>query len=156
VELWFRIFGTNDVEPNPAALLDPFRQLEFGDEITAKLSRDDEGWFRAEFAIIGEDMPLIIDRYLAKEEGIRAELNTWAAWLETVEQNPSRDRLMQHLISTTQVFTLHGPSEADSLLPMEYLCLEVCQFLARQTAGVYQVDKQGFYSPDGTLLVEES
>jgi hypothetical protein len=156
VEQWFRVFGTNDVEPKAAALLEQIRRLEFGSEVSGKFSRDDEGWFRAELAIHGADSLLIVERYLTKEEGIRAELNTWAAWLETVDQNPNHGWLMQHLISTTQLFTIHGPIDADSVLPTESLCLELCRFLARETAGVYQVDKHGFYSPDGTLLVEET
>jgi hypothetical protein len=144
------------MEPNPAALLDHLRRRELDYEVIAKFSRDDEGWFRAELAIGDANLPLILERYLSKEDGIRAELNSWAAWLETVEQNPNHGWLMQHVISTTQLFTLRGPTDADSVQPTESLCLELCRFLARETAGVYQVDNHGFYGADGTLLVKES
>ena len=40
------------------------------------------------------------------EEGIRAELNTWAAWLETAGHNPNHSWLMGHMIQTRQIFTL--------------------------------------------------
>jgi hypothetical protein len=143
--VWFRVFGTNDVQPEPAKLLEHIR--ERGYEVLGKFSADDEGWFRAELEITGTAVPLIIERYLAKESGIRGELNTWAAWVESAEHNPNQNGLMQHLISTTQLFTLHGPV---------HLCLELCKFLARVTGGIYQVDEHGLYSPDGTLLLEEA
>ncbi len=93
--------------------------------------------------------PLIPEasRYLSTEEGIRAELNTWAAWVESTGDGPIQQRLMQHLISTRQIFVLHdAPPE---------LAIPVCQHLARVTEGVYQVDGQGFFDADGRLLVAE-
>ena len=32
---------------------------------------------------------------------------------------------------------------------------DVCRFLARATDGIYQIDGQGFFAADGTLLVTE-
>jgi hypothetical protein len=154
--VWFRVFGTNDVLPEPAALLEFIRGLEFGYEVVGKFTGDDRGWFRAELEIAYAEIPLIIERYLEEEEGIRAELNTWAAWIETAENNQNRGWLMQHLISTTQIWTLNGPTDADSVLSTEYLCLMLCKYLARETAGVYQVDNHGFCRSDGTLLVKEA
>jgi len=165
VDDWFRVFGTKEAQPEPAALLEFIRGLELGYDVIGKFTADDDGWFRAELEITSTAIPasksayaaipLILERYLAKEEGIRAELNTWAAWLETFEQQPNHGWLMQHVISTRQLFTFLGPTNEDGVLPMEDLCLGLCQFLARETAGVYQVDNHGFYSPDGTLLLEE-
>ena len=152
---WLRVFGTNDVQPQPAALLEHIRGLEFGYEVQGKFTGDDDGWFRAELAIAHCELPLRLERYLATEEGIRAELNAWAAWLETVENNPHQGWLMQHLIRTTQVFTLECPRDEDSVLPVAFLGFEVCQWLARETAGVCQLDDHGFFDANGTLLVPE-
>jgi hypothetical protein len=150
--MWFRVFGTNHVQPEPASLLEHVR-LETGYDIEAKFSADEAGWFKAELEVDHGMMQLVIDRYLAEEEGIRAELNAWAAWLETMEHNRNHGMLMQHMIRTTQVFTF--PKDADSILPNGLLYLEICRFLADTTEGVYQVDGDGFYSADHALLLAE-
>jgi hypothetical protein len=152
----FRIFGTNHVQPEPAALLEFVRGLEFGYEAQGRFSTDESGWFRAELKVEEGTAPLIIDRYLAREDDIRAELNAWAAWLETAEYNPNHGWLMQHIIRTTQLFTLGGAMDADSVLPVERVYLELCRYLAAVTEGVYQVDGHGFYSADSVLLLNEA
>jgi hypothetical protein len=99
--------------------------------------------------------PVHLERYLATEEGIRADLNSWAAWLETADYSPNHGPLMQHVISTRQLFTLRRPIDhADEVL-VEKLCLGVCRFLSGITDGVYQVDDEGFFAADGTLLLQE-
>jgi hypothetical protein len=160
--MWFRIFGTNQVQPEPAAFLEHIRR-ETGYDIEGKFSADEQGWFRAELDMDHGMLLLTIDHYLAEEKGIRAELNTWAAWLETMEHDPNHGMLMQHMIRTSQVFTFQGPTEAESVLPgTQCLYLEICGFLARVTEGVYQADGDGlfgsgdgFYSADGALLLKE-
>ena len=52
--------------------------------------------------------------YLATEEGICAELNTWAAWVEATVGGPVQEGLMLHLISTRQLFVMRDP-------PAEYV-----------------------------------
>jgi hypothetical protein len=90
-----------------------------------------------------------LERYLAEEEGIRAELNSWAAWLETHENAPEHTHLMERMIQTAQLLTLHGGEGP------EQICIDLCRFLAGATAGVYQIDERGFFAADGTLLVVE-
>ncbi len=154
---WFRVFGTNDVQPAPAALLEQLHCL--GIEATGKFRGDDLGWFQADLVFDADSPPLRLERYLAKEDKIRAELNTWAAWLESAEGNANYLRLMEHVIGTQQLFTLHQPiEEADEISDdpqVEELCVGLCRFLAREIDGVYQVDHQGFFAADGTLLVPE-
>ncbi len=150
---WYRVFGTNEVQPEPARLLEEAAAL--GAVVRARFHGDDLGWFRAELTVGDDAVPLPLERFLGSEEGIRAELNTWAAWLEETGPTPEAARLMQHMISTTQVFTL-GPLDPDADAEVEPLCVSLCRFLARETAGVYQVDGQGFFAADGTLLVAET
>src|SRR5688500_2724639 len=106
---WFRVFGANDAAVEPAALLEHLHGQ--GLKVAGRFRGDEQGWFRAEFAFADDAPPVLLERYLAKEEGIRAELNTWAAWLETAEESPHYVALMQHVIGTTQLFTLHQPDE---------------------------------------------
>ncbi len=147
---WYRVFAATASEPAPAALLEQLQSL--GLNASARFRGDDLGWFRAELLSEGAETPLHLERYLAGEEDIRAELNSWAAWLETQENNPHHGPLMERMISAAQVFTLHE-EEADA--DNETLGLAVCRFLARVTDGVYQVDGRGFFAADGNLLVPE-
>src|SRR5262249_50891904 len=71
---WFRIFGTNDVQPEPAALLEYLHGL--GMEVEGHFHGDEKGWFQADLIVPDGRAVLKLERFLAKEEGIRAELNT--------------------------------------------------------------------------------
>jgi hypothetical protein len=153
MSLWYRVFGTSEVQPEPAALLAAVHAL--GIEVGGKFSTDDQGWLRAELALSADATPVYIERYLSTEEGIRADLNTWAAWLEAADYSPNHGPLMQHMISTRQLFTLRRPIDHPNEVLVEQLCVGVCQFLARATAGVYQADDEGFFAADGTLLLQE-
>jgi hypothetical protein len=151
--MWYRVFGTNPTEPAPAALLEHLQRTWAG--VTGKFSGDEQGWFRGELISPAGDISLELERYLASEEGIRAELNSWAAWIETQEGNPHQGLLMQHMISTTQLFTLKPVGNQVGLGRAQKQCEAICRFLARETEGVYQVDGEGFFAPDGALLVKE-
>jgi hypothetical protein len=150
---WYRVFGINEAQPEPAALLEHLHLL--GLETAGHFHGDDQGWFRAELVLDEDTEPILLERFWSKEDDLRAELNTWAAWLETVADNPHHGRLMEHVIRTTQLFTLDRPIDSADDSHVEQLCLEICRFLARQTDGVYQIDHQGFFALDGTLLVRE-
>jgi hypothetical protein len=146
--MWFRVFGISDTEPAPAAILEHLHGLGF--LVSGKFSGDDQGWFRAELADqIGRSQAL--ERFLASEEGIRAELNNWAAWIETTGEEAVQGRLMQHMINTRQLFTMQ-PGNKEG---MEQQCLALCRFLAQATEGVYQVDERGFFDAEGMLLLPE-
>ena len=93
--------------------------------------------------------PLVLECFHADEEGIRAELNSWAAFLETCD-GPHHIPLMERTIRTKQLFTLHDPTDE-----AQHICVTLCQHLATLTAGFYQIDDIGFFDADGTLLVEE-
>ena len=99
---------------------------------------------------LSADAPLVLECFHADEEGIRAELNSWAAFLETCD-GPHHVRLMEKAIQTRQLFTLHDPTEAG----LDLACTTLCRHLATVTAGFYQIDGLGFFAADGTLLVEE-
>jgi hypothetical protein len=155
---WFRVFGASDKAVEPAALLEHLQANGFA--VTGRFRGDDLGWFAAELLIADDTAVILLERYLAREEGIRPELNSWAAWLETHEGNPHHERLMQQVIATTQLFTLHQPIENvedhETDDDMETLCLTCCRYLAAATDGVYQADHRGFFNAEGTLLVPET
>jgi hypothetical protein len=151
---WYRVFGTNDAGVEPAALLSAASRSA-GMQVTGRFRGDDLGWFEAELGLGGTRLEL--QRFLAGEDDLRDELNSWAAWLETAEDSPDSGRLMRLMIATTQLFTLRrmdrAADEYENLV--EALCVGLSQFLAGATAGVYQVDGKGFFDAEGMLLVAE-
>jgi hypothetical protein len=140
---WYRVFGAHDTEPSPAELEAFLRSI--GRDVETHFQGDDQGWFRAQLLVDGT--ATFLERYLSVEEGIRAELNTWAAWVETTGDGPEQAGLMQRLIGTRQLIVCRDPAEAYAEV--------LFGFLARVTGGVYQVDGQGFFAADGTLLLPE-
>jgi hypothetical protein len=152
-ERWYRVFGGNETAPAPAALLENLHSLGF--DVTGRIHGDGQGWFRAELEL-REGLTLTLERYLATADDIRAELNSWAAWVESVADGPDAVKLMQRLIAARQVFTLRRPPEDAAPTPVEEVCVSLCRFLAAVTAGAYQVDGQGFFSADGTQVIRDA
>lgn len=150
---WFRAFGAGADELEPKALLVQLKNCGFTG--AARFHFDEQGWFRADLDL-GEKMPALrLDRYLVSKEDIRSELNTWAAWLETVEENPNQTRLMELMVSAQQMLTCCIPAQGADAATLHDLCVALFRILAERTAGVYQVDREGFFAADGTLLVTE-
>lgn len=146
--MWYRIFGSSSAMPAPECI------MEFLDaqnvSVSSEFATDESGWYQADFLTDGA--ALLLERYLADEQGIRAELNSWAAWLETRENAPEHARLMENMIQTKQLFTLQCDETSAGA---ERLCVALCRFLAETTAGVYQIDGRGFFDANGALLVVE-
>ena len=148
--MWYRIFGSNDSEPSPASVLEHLSGL--GAAVAGQFHGTDGDWFGAELLVAGK-VPLGLERFLASEEGIRAELNSWAAWLETCAPEAEQAHLMERMIQVRQLLTLQRPDDAEEA---GSVCEALCQFLARATEGTYQIDGRGLFAADGTLLAEES
>jgi hypothetical protein len=157
METWYRIFGRNDAPVDSPALMEWLRARE--PEAVGRFRGDELGWFEVRLQIPSPAEPLVVERFLTKEDEIRGELNTWAAWLESGGETEVRVGLMQHVIGTKQLFTIHpvldDEQEPDDDNHVQTLCLNMSRFLAQCTEGVYQVDGQGFFAADGRLLVAE-
>lgn len=146
--MWYRIFAATSDMLAPAAIQE-FLNCRYA-SVSASFVADDSGWYQADLLVDG--LYLQLERYLADEPGIRAELNSWAAWLETRENDTEHVRLMERMIQTAQLFTLQGKEESPQA---DSVCVALCRFLAETTAGVYQIDERGFFAAGGTLLVAE-
>jgi hypothetical protein len=143
--MWYRVFGASAVEPSPDAILDFLNRIQ---EMHCRFHGDDRGWFHADLA--AEDISLSLDRYTVDEEGVRAQLNTWAAFVESRADGGELTRLMERLIQSQQLFVLHRPAAAGSLL-----CVWLSAQLAQWTDGVYQIDGKGFFDRDGNFLLPD-
>ncbi|HEY7425402.1 MAG TPA: hypothetical protein VH682_14320 [Gemmataceae bacterium] len=146
--VWYRVFGASSEMPASAAILDFLAGRSAS--VSGAFATDTSGWYQADLLVDGAALQL--ERYLAEEEGIRAELNSWAAWLETREDALEHVLLMERMIQTAQLFTLRSSQESTRI---EQVGIALCRFLAVATAGVYQIDERGLFAADGTLLVAE-
>jgi hypothetical protein len=150
--LWYRVFGSTDAEVTPDSIRSHLAGR--GVVIGSQFASDDAGWIRAEIRF-AQTTPLHLERFQVGEPGIRGELNTWAAFLETCDYDPIHVSLMERVIQTKQLFTLRRPVDhADEVL-VEGLCVGLCCFLASATEGLWQSDDEGFFAADGTLLLKE-
>lgn len=148
----YRVFGTNESAVEPAAILQHLQNQGYA--LTGQFRGDGQGWFRVELGYPDADARIEIERYLSSEEGVRAHLNTWAAWLE--DACPDETRWLQHMISTTQIFTIESFAHAVDEPLVREACVVLCRFFAHETAGIYQVDGEGFFTADGKLIVAEN
>jgi hypothetical protein len=148
---WYRIFASRDGAPELAGIEACLAGPGAGAQLSC--SADASGWYRVD-VVLGSTS-LVLERFLAEEEGIRGELNTWAAWLETCEDSPQHAALMEHTIQARQLFTLCRPSDGADEPLIERVCEMLAQHLAQASEGFYQVDDLGFFAADGTALVRE-
>ncbi|MDB5307552.1 MAG: hypothetical protein JWO38_1754 [Gemmataceae bacterium] len=151
--MWYRIFGRSPDNVPPAALAEHLHAA--GLPVEPHFKGDDLGWTVGELRLPGLNTPVLLDRFLAREDDIRDDLNAYAALLETCDYSPNHAQLMEHVALTHQLVTLRKPVDAVDEVALEKLLLEVCRFLAARTAGVYQIDGRGWFAADGTLLLQE-
>src|SRR3954468_6148693 len=102
--MWLPVFGTSDATPDPDGLLAHLRSLNL--PVTGHFRGDDLGWFACELRLPGGGTPVYLERYSTAADGLRDDLNTWAAWLETQDHDPNHLSLMQRVIATRQMVTV--------------------------------------------------
>src|SRR5947209_19934882 len=107
--IWYRVFGGSDKIPEPQALLAHLRQQ--GLAVEGEFEGAGPDWTRGELTL--EPVTLVLERFHAGDEGVRAELNTWAALLEGQEDNPHHVALMERTIQSRQLVTLCRPEDND-------------------------------------------
>ena len=151
--MWHRAFCRDDQLVSAGALVEHLHTI--GLPVVPHFRGDDLGWTAGELVLPGGGTSVQLGRYLTKEDDLRDELNAFAAELETLSFNPNHTRLMTHVIQTRQLITLRRPLDHADEMTLERVCVETMRFFAAHADGVYQIDTQGWFAADGTLLVEE-
>lgn len=150
--MWYRVFGASEVEPAPAALAGHLHAL--GLAVEPHFKGDDLGWTEGELRLpVGS--PVLLARYLTKEDDLRDDLNAHAAELETMDYSPNSGPLMARVIQTKQLVTLRKPVDAADEVLLDKVLEAATKFLAAATDGVYQIDGRGWFAATGDLLVQE-
>jgi hypothetical protein len=150
--VWLRVFGRSDAAPSPAKFVEHLAKA--GLAIVPHFKGDDLGWTSGEL-MIPRGSPVMLNRYLTVEDDLRDDLNAFAAELETLNHEPNHQVLMERVIQTKQMIVLRKPADAPDEVFLENLLTTSCRWLAAATDGVYQVDNDGWYAPDGTQLLKE-
>jgi hypothetical protein len=151
-EVWYRVFCRSDNSPSPSSLLEHLHSSKL--PVAGRFKGDDLGWTSAELSL-GCASPVYVERFLAGEDNLRNDLNSWAAFLETCDYSPNHQMLMERVIQSQQMITLRKPIDHADEISVDRLCLALCSFLAQQADGVYQIDNDGWYDAAGALLLQE-
>jgi hypothetical protein len=150
--MWYRVFSLNESEPSPAVLAEYLHAL--GLAVQPHFKGDDLGWTEGELRL-PTGSPVLLSRFLTKEDDLRDDLNAHAAELETMTDSPNSAPLMQRVIQTKQLITLRKPVDVADEVLVDRVLDEAVRFLAGSTDGVYQIDGRGWFAANGELLVQE-
>jgi hypothetical protein len=150
--MWYRIFCRSDIPLLPSSLLEHLHAAAL--PVAGHFKVDDLGWTGAELSL-GTASPVYVERFLAKEDNLHNDLNSWAGFLETCDYSPNHTLLMERVIQTQQLITLRKPIDHADEVSVDRLCLTICSFLAEKADGIYQIDEDGWYDAAGTLLLKE-
>src|SRR5438552_3573533 len=99
---WYRVFGADPAEPKPSELSAFLKGL--CGQVEGHFRGDEFGWTSG--CVQLGDTLVFAERYLVSEDGIRADLNSWAAWVESVGETHEQVRLMGRLIGSQQLIVL--------------------------------------------------
>ena len=149
--MWLRVFLPTRVAMPPAALAEHLHAG--GIPVVPHFKGDEHGWTTGELHLPRGGTPLLLARYLTKEDDLRDDLNAFAAELETMTHSRHAVALMERVIQAQQLVTIRKPIDH----PDESLLERACESLVRVLAvgGFYQIDRRGWFAANGELLVEE-
>ena len=150
--MWQRVFGRSDNGLTPARIAEGL--AEAGHVCVPHFKGDDLGWTSGElhFAL---GSPILLARYLTKPDDLRADLNAFAAELETMTYSPNAAGLMERVIQTQQMVTLRKPFDHADEVELEAVCEFLMRSLTTASDGLYQIDGRGWFTATGELLVQE-
>ncbi|MEZ6141347.1 MAG: hypothetical protein R3B84_12320 [Zavarzinella sp.] len=150
--MWYRIFGLSEIEPDPTEMLHHLHQNHL--LVEGHFKGDDLGWTQVSLQL-GHGTPLTVDRFLTTQDDLRQDLNSWAAWLETLDYSHNSLPLMERLIQTQQLITARFPIDYPDEIQMTRLCHLLSMWLAEQTNGVLYIEGDGWYNQNNELLIKE-
>ena len=150
--MWYRVFCRSEVAPSPAELLAALQADN--PNIRGRFRGDDLGWTAATIEL-GPSTPVLVERYLTDADELRDDLNSWAAYLETLDYSPNNGRLMEHVFQSRQMVAIRRPLDHPNEIEAERVCLTVARLMAFSAEGIYQAEGDGWYDGSGELLLKE-
>ena len=150
--MWQRVFGRSDSGLTPAQIAEGLASA--GIACVPHFKGDDLGWTSGELRF-ATGSPILLARDLTKPDDLRADLNAFAAELETMTYSANAPALMERVIQTQQMVTLRKPFDHGDEVKLDGACEYLMRALAAASDGVYQVDGKGWFTADGELLMQE-
>ncbi len=150
--MWQRVFGRSDSGLTPAQIAEGLATA--GHACVPHFKGDALGWTSGELHF-PTGSPILLARYLTKPDDLRADLNAFAAELETMTYSPNAPDLMERVIQTRQMVTLRKPFDHSDESKLDAICEFLVRSLAIASDGVYQIDGKGWFTATGELLVQE-
>lgn len=151
--MWYRAFCRSAAELSPLALAEQLHTDKL--PVEPHFSGDDLGWTEGRLVLPGGGSPVAVSRYLIAEDGLRRELNAFAAEIEAMTFYSGRHELMEWVIQTQQLIALRRPLDHADEATLDRLCLVVVGTTASACDGVVQIDGRGWFDATGKLLVAE-
>ena len=148
-----RVFARSAADVRPAAVAEHLHGL--GLAVEPHFKGDDLGWTGCRLVLPGGGTPVQLDRFLTGPDDLRADLNAFAAELETLSYSPNNTVLMARVIQTEQLFALRRPIDHADDAALDRVCDATAAFLAATLDGVVQIDGRGWFGPAGDLLLQE-
>ncbi|MGL4423893.1 MAG: hypothetical protein ACRCZF_24775 [Gemmataceae bacterium] len=150
--MWYRVFGATAAACAPSHIAAALAAA--GLPIQPHFRGDDLGWTTGQL-LWPPEPPIDLARYLTKEDDLRADLNAYAAELETMNYHPAHLKLMERVIQAQQLITIRKPVSAADESRLEEILMVLVQHLAQACDGVIQIDGVGWHDGAGTLLLPE-
>ncbi|MCX7664849.1 MAG: hypothetical protein N2112_04830 [Gemmataceae bacterium] len=150
--MWVRLFCGVASTLRPSQIAEKLSQLE--NQCQIHFTGDDLGWKSAEIRW-PSGSPLSLERYLTQEDDLRPELNTWAAYLETLDYSPHSISLMERVIQTVELIIFRKPLDHSNEVILDQVISELVQMFAQNADGIFQIDGEGWYNAQGELLIPE-
>jgi hypothetical protein len=147
--MWHRVFCRSTDEVPPAVLAAALHETGF--PVAPHFKGDGLGWTRGDLWLHGA-AAVAVERFLTAEDGLRPDLNAFAAELEAADAGPGTADLMRRVIQTQQLITV---SAAEGVAADE-LVTAVCQFFATASDGVVLAEGRGWFDATGALLHPET
>ena len=151
--MWIRVFGSQRTTVSPAELTTHLH--EHGLPVTPHFKGDDLGWTMGELVLPGGGTSVQLSRFLTVEDDLRGDLNAFAAELETMDFSPNNGDLMRRVIQTGQLIAIRRPLDHADEAALDHLCQLTARYLAQRTEGIFQIEGQGWFDTDGTMLLQE-
>jgi hypothetical protein len=151
--MWLRVFSPSTADVPPAAIATALATA--GVPVVPHFKGDAHGWTTGELHLPNGGTPLLLARYLTKEDDLRDDLNAHAAELETMTYSPHAAPLMETVIQAKQMMTVRKPLDYPDETVTDAACEVLVKFLASTAGGVYQIDGRGWFAATGERLVEE-
>jgi hypothetical protein len=150
---WIRVFGTNDHVPRASDVMGYV--LRCGLTIESEVLGEDAAWeqllLRHEF----DSEPVMLERLSPDDPELADEVEPLLDWLGGAAA-PDPDMALRRILQRArQIYIVGVPDSAQIGTPGGQLTILLARFLCRFTEGTYQVDHEGFYDPQGKLLVRD-